>query len=117
MTAWFPVFANVALKSTAIWSLAWLASLLLRRRSAAARHLVWTASAAAIVALPVLSVWMPALPIPVPGASADAIPVVFRVTATPRDAATVRAAAEKALSTAPAQHATGAVDWRLGLML
>jgi TonB family protein len=62
--ALFSLFVNAALKSTAILALAWLASRLLRRNSAAARHLVWTAAAAALLALPLLTVGLPALHLP-----------------------------------------------------
>src|SRR5260370_1602695 len=57
----FPIVMSVALKSTAILVAAWLCALLLRKRSAAARHLVWTAAAVAILALPILTGSLPAL--------------------------------------------------------
>ena len=60
LSAW-PILASAALKSTLVLGVAWLLSTLLRRRSAAARHIVWTASAAALLALPLLSVVLPAL--------------------------------------------------------
>ena len=66
-SAWFAAAAGLALKSTAVMSLAWLAAFLLRRRSAAVRHLVWTSAAAAVVLLPVLSISLP--PVAVPAAS------------------------------------------------
>ena len=55
-TLWFAIFAGAALKSTAVLAAAWLFVFLLRRHSAATRHLVWTAALAAIVALPFLLV-------------------------------------------------------------
>jgi len=60
LSAW-PILASAALKSTLVLGVAWIISTLLRRRSAAARHLVWTASAAALLALPLLSLMLPAL--------------------------------------------------------
>jgi TonB family protein len=60
VSAW-PILASAALKSTLVLGVAWILSTLLRRRSAAARHMVWTASAAALVALPLLSLVLPAL--------------------------------------------------------
>lgn len=60
LSAW-PILASAALKSTLVLGVAFLLSTLLRRRSAAARHIVWTASAAALLALPVLSIVLPAL--------------------------------------------------------
>src|ERR1035441_2448456 len=58
-SAW-PIVASAALKSTLVLGAAWLMAYVLRGRSAAARHMVWTASAAALVALPFLSVGLPA---------------------------------------------------------
>ena len=51
VSAW-PILASAALKSTLVLGAAWLITYLLRGRSAAARHTVWTAAAAALVALP-----------------------------------------------------------------
>src|SRR5579863_881440 len=78
---WFAISAVVALKSTAALGVAWLAAALLRGRPAAVRHLVWTAAAASVLALPFLSVSLPALP--VMGALMPAS-VVFQSTATAR---------------------------------
>ena len=58
--AW-PILVSAALKSTLVLGAAWIFSTLLRRRSAAARHIVWTASAAALIALPLLSFVLPAM--------------------------------------------------------
>lgn len=65
----FSILMSVALKSTAILLAAWFCALLLRKRSAAARHLVWTAAAVAVIALPILSVSLPALRVPVTSAT------------------------------------------------
>src|ERR1035438_2659166 len=80
-SAW-PILASAALKSTLVLGAAWLIAYVLRGRTAAARHMVWTASAAALVALPFLSVGLPALRIPWANAvlPADA-GLVFRLTA------------------------------------
>ncbi|HSU57906.1 MAG TPA: TonB family protein [Bryobacteraceae bacterium] len=64
----FSLWIGVALKSSAVLMAAGLAVLFLRRRSAAARHVVWTGVFAALLALPVLSVLLPALRLPVPHA-------------------------------------------------
>ena len=53
-----------AVKSTVVLAVAALAALALRRRSAAARHLVWTAAVAALVALPPSAWMLPALRLP-----------------------------------------------------
>src|ERR1700679_546092 len=81
--AWFAFLWSLALKGTAVLCAAYLAAFALRHRSAAARHLVWTAAFAALLALPLLSVSLPSLRIP--GAAAllpDASNLVFRATAT-----------------------------------
>jgi hypothetical protein len=64
VSGWFSIFASVALKSTVVLGAAWLAAWALRGRSAALRHLVWTAAAAAVLALPFLSASLPALRVP-----------------------------------------------------
>src|SRR5438105_13502360 len=109
-------FAGAALKSTTVLGVAWLAAVLLRRRSAAARHLVWTAASAALLALPLLSLALPALRVPI--ARAFVPPgVAFQTTAS----ASVGADASEV------HHTTGAAvplvsppwrpDWLLVLML
>jgi TonB family protein len=52
---------DMVFKATAILVVAWMAAVLLRRGSAALRHLIWTAAFAAMLALPLLSVTLPAL--------------------------------------------------------
>ena len=64
--AWFSWLAGAALKSTLVLGAAWLAAVVLRRRSAAAQHLVWTAAAVALLSLPLLSVAVPAVRVTVP---------------------------------------------------
>ncbi len=53
-----------AFKSTVVLTGAWLITLLLRGRSAAVRHQVWTAASCAVLLLPLLSVSLPALRVP-----------------------------------------------------
>ncbi len=62
---WLPVLVSVGLKATALLVLAWLASLLFRRSSAAMRHVVWTVALAGSLALPLLLPVMPRWPLPV----------------------------------------------------
>ncbi len=66
MPAWtlYSLFVGTALKGTAVLGAAWIAALLLRRKSAAVRHLVWSAAFAALLALPFLSLALPALRMP-----------------------------------------------------
>jgi TonB family protein len=76
----FAIIIGISLKSAAILAVAWLLAFLLRRRSAAARHLVWTAAAAAILALPLLSAALPSWRIAAPQALAPTnVGLVFRV--------------------------------------
>src|SRR4051794_36702703 len=78
-SAWFSILMSAALKSTVVLGAAWLVAFLLRGRSAAARHLVWTAAAAAVLALPFLSLSLPGLRLPVSAASLPAnTGLVFR---------------------------------------
>src|SRR5580658_6185279 len=99
--AWFAFLWSLALKGTAVLCAAYVAAFGLRHRSAAARHLVWTAAFAALLALPLLSVSLPSLRIP--GAATilpDASSLVFRTTAV----ATAPQAAPPFASATPAAH-------------
>jgi TonB family protein len=114
---WFSFFASVALKSTAVLGAAWLAAWALRGRSAALRHLVWTAAAAAVLALPFLSASLPALRVPASGALLPLDPaVIFRVGSSaaaeqPSPSLLPSATARRAI------HAPRYYDWRIWLML
>src|SRR6185295_10129292 len=81
-SAGYAFWIGVAIKSMAVLGAARLMALLLHKNSAAARHLVWTAAFATLLALPVLAILLPALRVPV---SRLPLPpgVVFAVTATP----------------------------------
>src|SRR5690242_17958805 len=86
-TLW-PVVVAMAIKSAAVIGAAWLVTLVMRHRSAASRHVVWTACAAALLALPVLSVSLPALRLPAASAILPGDPgLVFRSTVTAASAA------------------------------
>ncbi|MDE3164480.1 MAG: hypothetical protein KGN36_01635, partial [Acidobacteriota bacterium] len=61
MNAW-PLLLSLTIKSTAVLAAALLASLALARRSAAARHLVWTGAFAVLLALPLLALALPSWP-------------------------------------------------------
>ena len=56
---------DFALKSTVILSIAWLGGALLRRRSAASRHLWWCGAVASLAALPLFMALLPDLRVPV----------------------------------------------------
>jgi HEAT repeat protein/beta-lactamase regulating signal transducer with metallopeptidase domain len=68
--SWLPV-ADAVAKATLLLALAALSSALLRRRSAAARHLVWTLALLAILALPVFSIALPRWQVPLLRLAAD----------------------------------------------
>jgi TonB family protein len=116
-STWFAFAMGAALKSTSVLAAGWAIAFLLRRRSAAARHLVWTAAAAAVLALPFLSVSLPAVRIPVVGVMAPFDPtVLFRASSVaggPAAAAGVPAVRSGA-SAVPAKRG---LDWPVILML
>ncbi|MCW5979141.1 MAG: TonB family protein [Bryobacteraceae bacterium] len=108
--SWFAVFAGVAVKSTAVLAAAWAAALLLRKRSAAARCLVWTAASAAVIALPFLSVSLPEWR--VGGVSAflpAASSAMFSVSGSAADGA--RAAAPESNAAAASQPGSWRLNW------
>ena len=114
-----PILVSAALKSTFVLGAAWLVALAMRARSAAARHLVWTAAAAALLALPFLSVALQALPI---GRAAAILPVnlglVFHATGT---AGVDAPAVAMPSSPGTGQRAAGVpvrrFDWKIWLMM
>jgi TonB family protein len=113
VTEWFSIFAIVALKSTVVLGAAWLAAWALRGRSAALRHLVWTAAAAAVLAMPFLSAGLPALRVPASGALLPFDPaVVFQVTSS----AGVEAPSLPSATARRAIHAPRYHDWRIWVM-
>lgn len=68
--SWLPV-ADAVVKATLLLAIAAVSSALLRGRSAAARHLVWTLALLAILALPVLSIALPRWQVPLLRVAAD----------------------------------------------
>ena len=117
-SAWFSLFVGAALKSTVVLGAAWLVAMGLRGRSAAALHLVWTAGAAALLMLPLLSLAIPAVRVTVPNAL---LPpgLVFRTTtvASAGDLVPQGAARASATASAPVKSGPWRPDWRLWLML
>jgi TonB family protein len=117
VSEWFSIFESAALKSTVVLGAAWLAARALRGRSAALRHLVWTAAAAAVLALPFLSASLPALRVPASGALLPFDPaVVFQVASS----AAVEPPSSSLLPSAMARRAIDApryYDWRIWMML
>jgi beta-lactamase regulating signal transducer with metallopeptidase domain len=95
----FSLLLGAALKGTLVLGAACVLAFALRRQSSAARHVVWTAAAAALLALPFLEASLPALRIAPPPAVATG--VVFRVFAS---AAASGAASRPVRPLAPAWH-------------
>jgi TonB family protein len=111
-SAWSAMFLGAALKSVAVLCAAWLMALALRKHSAASRHLVWTAAAAALVALPLLSISMPALRVPTGGLLAAPPSITFHADAnTSAGTAASHVASPNARPAAPPTSA----PWRLNL--
>lgn len=113
----FSILIGVALKSSAMLGVAWLSAWLLRGRSAAVRHLVWTAAAAAVVALPFLSVSLPILPVSTANALLPNVGVLFQTTAIAHPEAAASQNPVRASARGPARPAPWRPDWRLSLML
>jgi len=113
----FSFFVSAALKSTVVLGAAWLAAWALRGRSAALRHLVWTAAAAAVLALPFLSASLPVLRVQASGALLPFDPAaVFQVTGS----GAVEPPSPSLLgpaTTRRAVHVPRYGDWRIWLML
>ncbi|MCU1235046.1 MAG: TonB family protein [Candidatus Solibacter sp.] len=118
-SAW-PILVSAALKSTLVLGAAWIIAGLLRGRSAAARHVVWTACAAALLALPVLSISLPSVHLRAANSilPADAGAPTFRAAASAAaEALTGTPAAQRTSRTPTKRPAATAMDWRSGVVL
>jgi len=112
-SAWYAFLVSTALKSAAVLATAWVTAKLLRGRSAAARHLVWMAAFTALLALPFLSVSLPALRVAITPALIPSS-VVFHATASaenPAFHAEKTSGAISALNSSPWRP-----NWRLLLL-
>ena len=109
----FSQLVGLAVKATILFVVAWLAALALRRSSAAARHLVWTAAAAAVLALPFLSIGLPALRIPVKLPSS----ITFSTTAIAAQVSVPPAYGAQAAHAGPQTLVSARLDWRDWIML
>jgi TonB family protein len=108
---WLAFFASAACKSTVVLGVAWILTAFLRSRSAAARHLVWTAALAGLLALPFLSVGLPELRLPV---NLPALTFQTTVTDTPDAETALRSQVLPTGVTAqPAKNAPWHADWPL----
>lgn len=107
------VFISVALKSCVVLGAAGLIARFLRRRSAAARHLVWTAAFIALSALPFFSIAMPSWRVPLPSGVARAEAVFQTVSVKPADLSNPLHA--QARSAPIPTNTERAFDWRVAL--
>jgi TonB family protein len=106
----FSFFAENAAKASVLLVVAGTLALLLRKSSAALRHLLWTLAFAAILTLPILSLALPAFSLP----AADMPAFVFRTTANSGEQPITAA---KSAGTLPGRLPTDAIDWRAILLL
>src|SRR5215469_15074254 len=106
------VLADTAWKSVAVLGAAWMVVFVLRHRSAASRHLVWTAAFASLLALPLLSVALPAWQVRLNPALVPA-GVLFRANAS-SEAPAAAAAQRPAVPSAP-QPTAMPISWGMGL--
>lgn len=70
-----PAFVDAAVRGAIVLLVALVVSLLLRRRSAAARHLVWVGAILVQLVLPVFARWGPRWDVAVPIAVTSVLPV------------------------------------------
>src|ERR1039457_3443855 len=117
-SAWSAMFLGAAFKSIAILCASWLMALALSKRSAASRHILWTAAAAALVALPLLSISLPALRVPTGGLLAAVPSITFHADAKASKGGPIADAARSAARPGlPAPSAPSRLELALCLML
>jgi TonB family protein len=104
---------SFALKSSVILSIAWIATLLLRRQSAAIRHVIWLAAAGALLSLPLLRLCLPAFSIPVPTPGIIAVLTTSSTGNTPAAHSVAIPASGQARPQPVRRH----FQWRLALIL
>ena len=102
---------SFAARATVLLALAWVATWVLRRRSAATRHLIWSGAIAGVLALPLLGAVMPAWNVPLISmtartdtpiaATAAAAPVERRAEAAPAPSSATSNAAPATAAASP----------------
>ncbi|PWU05879.1 MAG: hypothetical protein C5B51_13410 [Terriglobia bacterium] len=114
----YSIFTGIALKSLILPAVAWLVVVILRHSSAAARHVVWMAAFAALLALPPLMLWLPALrmPMPAPALIAQSIAAVPDAV-TPMRAPLVAATRAASHSALPGGRPAWLLLWAAGALL
>jgi HEAT repeat protein/beta-lactamase regulating signal transducer with metallopeptidase domain len=106
-TAWLPL-ADAILKATLLFAAAGLASLVLRRASAATRHLLWMLALVSALALPVLSLALPRWQLPIVTLASSSITSPGSITSpattgSPTSVASTAGAVEPATASIPAR--------------
>jgi len=71
-------FTNLVVRPTLVLLMATIVTLLLRRRSAASRHLVWSGALCGVLAIPLLGAVLPPLELPVGGSVAGSVARTIR---------------------------------------
>ncbi len=98
---------QVAVKASIVFALTWFAALLMRRQSAAVRHLVWTLGISASLLLPLLGAVTPALSVSMP---ADPVVIPVPETATPMPVASLDGAPHDSAVRLPARTSDPSPD-------
>jgi len=116
---WFPFAIGAAFKSTIVLGAAGLAACLLRGRSAAARHMLWTVAAVAVLVLPLLMAALPQVRLGGAGAVLDSGGWLVRTTAAIETAAPEPPHAAAARTGRPATPAAPVTrhGWRFRVLL
>lgn len=108
---------SLAVKSTLVLAAAWLAAFAMRGRSAATRHLVWMAAFTAVLAMPALSLALPALESRWAAWLPDAGTLVFQANASGVASSTARATPTGIMSWSSAEAPTAGMNWTLWIVL
>lgn len=114
--AWMAAPGEIALKSVVVLAVAWIAAWILRRNSAAVRHVVWTVAAGSLLALPLLVAMLPALRVPVNPVLADP-GLVFRAAGSMGGDAVGRTGSTGVERARGGSPATSTMNWPLWLTL
>lgn len=113
---WYSLVLPVTLKSFVVLAVCWLITYLSRRRSAAVRHVVWSGAFVALLALPFLSLSLPALKVPL-GSSSLLTGLVFRTNSSASQQGVSRLGEGKTTTVAAVNSGGHPLDWRLSLIL
>src|SRR6201998_4839020 len=109
MSGLFSLAIGVALKSSALLGGVWCVARMMRRFSASMRHLLWSGSAVAVIAMPLLVAWLPVLRVPVP----ESTGVVFSAASSASPVVEITRSADAPHQANAISTAGGAFDWRI----